>query len=349
MVKTRGNPSPTFIAMSHQFSCSLAIGLAVAPHSARLRNVPFSHPAEARTTAESAMSRASTAIDLTTLLLTAQSRLKATLGNQVTLELDVEPDLPRVGADAAKVEDLLLKLAKTLIRRAPARPSVLMLGLGLRELDAATLEGNRTARLLAPGTYLTLQLSSRLEVAPNGDTTPVDPDLSQIIPSLETQGAGLLVATGNSGTTVRMLFPAVAQQTGPVLSGAASWSPDSRRVLLADDDEAVRLIAARVLQLLKFEVTVAVDGEDALRQFQNSPGPFRAVMLDISMPNLDGIVAAREIRRICPAQPIVFISGDASDEVVRRLPGGVATGVIQEPFSAAGICSTLEHCVASPS
>lgn len=334
--------------MSHQFSFSLANGLAAAPRSANLPSASFGHLAEGRTTADPAMSTASPATDLTTLLITALGRLKASLGGQVTFELDVEPDLPRVGADAANVEDLLIEVASTLTRQTPAQATVLMLGLGLRELDAATLGDNRTARLLAPGSYLTLQLSVRPEHGPAGDSVSTDPDLGQIIPSLDAQGAGLLITTGPAGTTVRMIFPALAQETGPVVSGAAAWSPDSRRVLLADDDEAVRLIAARVLQLLKFEVTVAVDGEDALRVFENAPAPFRAVMLDIAMPNLDGIAAAREIRKICPAQPIVFISGDASDEVVRRLPAGLAMGVIQKPFSAAGIRSTLEQCVASP-
>jgi CheY-like chemotaxis protein len=131
-----------------------------------------------------------------------------------------------------------------------------------------------------------------------------------------------------------MLFPPLAKDAEPIPCGAAQWSPDSRRVLLADDDEAVRLIAARVLQLLKFEVTVAVDGEDALRVFESSPVPFRAVMLDIAMPNLDGISAAQEIRKICPTQPILF-----------RLPAGLTAGVIQKPFSAAGIRTTLEQCV----
>ncbi len=334
--------------MSHQLSFSLANGLAVAPRAASLTGVPFGRSAEVRTTAETAMSTASPATDLTTLLITALGRLKASLGGQVTFELDVEPDLPRVGADAANVEDVLIRTAIALTRRMPAQNTVLTLGLGLRELDAATLGENRSARILGPGSYLTLQLSCRSEAAAEIDAAPVEPDLDQVIPSLDAQGAGLLITTGPGGTTVRMLFPALTHETGPVVSGAATWSPDSRRVLLADDDEAVRLIAARVLQLLKFEVTVAVDGEDALRVFESAPAPFRAVMLDIAMPNLDGIAAAREIRKICPAQPIVFISGDASDEVVRRLPAGLAMGVIQKPFSAAGIRSTLEQCVASP-
>jgi CheY-like chemotaxis protein len=91
-----------------------------------------------------------------------------------------------------------------------------------------------------------------------------------------------------------------------------------------------------------------VDGEDALRVFGNSPAPLPAGMLATARPNLEGIAAAREIRKICPALPIVFISGDASGEVVRRLPAGLAMGVIPKPFSAAGIGSTLEQCVASP-
>ncbi len=288
------------------------------------------------------------ATDLTTLLIAALGRLKASLGGRVTFELEVEPELPRVGMEAATVEDILVQVASSLTRLCPDQPTVLTLGLGLREYDAAALGENLCGRILAPGTYLTLHVASRPDVPPPAPPITGRLDLAHALPGLEIHGAGLLVVPTASGLGVRMLFPPLTAEAEPLSGGASQWSPDSRRVLLADDDEAVRLIAARVLQLLKFEVTVAVDGEDALRAFENSPTPFRAVMLDIAMPNLDGISAAQEIRKICPVQPIVFISGDTSEEVARRLPAGLNAGVVQKPFSAAGIRATLEQCAAQP-
>jgi CheY-like chemotaxis protein len=329
--------------MSHHISLPLSNSLAVLPPTASLRSAAPVGSAAGQSVSH-LMPQSFHATDLTTLLIAALGRLKASLGGRVTFELDVEPELPRVGMEAATVEDILVKVAASLTRLTPDRPTVLTLGLGLREFDAAALADNRTARALAPGLYLTLQVSSRPEVQ-SSEAPVTSPDLAHALPGLEVHGAGLLVTPTPSGLAVRMLFPPLAKDAEPIPCGAAQWSPDSRRVLLADDDEAVRLIAARVLQLLKFEVTVAVDGEDALRVFESSPVPFRAVMLDIAMPNLDGISAAQEIRKICPTQPILFISGDASEEVVRRLPAGLTAGVIQKPFSAASIRTTLEQCV----
>jgi CheY-like chemotaxis protein len=284
--------------------------------------------------------------DLTALVISLLGRLKAALGERVTFELDIEPELPPAAVDPATLAELILFVAQSLVGSKVEQPTVLTLGLGLRNFDASTLAGNRTQCRLTPGRHLTFQLDCHLEPGSGVNEAPIAPTLMPALPSLELHGAGLLVTElPGRDLSVRILFPIANQLATTQAHSALLATPECRRVLLADDDEAVRLIAARVLQMLKFEVTVATDGEEALRLFEDATEPFRAVMLDIAMPNLDGISAAKEIRKLSPGQAIVFISGDSSEDVVRRLPSGLAAGVIQKPFSAAGIKTTLEQCV----
>lgn len=333
--------------MSHQISFALTPANSGARTADPFRAIRSESAPDALRPVQFAMPRTLQPADLTGLIIGLLGQLKASLGDQVSFELDLEPELPPVLIDAGMVGDLLVHTAQALVAPNPGQATVLTLGIGVRDFDATELAHCQTASALPAGRYVVVHLASRLEDRRPAAGRAAGLDLSQLLRHLELHGGGLLPASGSDAElAVRMIFPAGAPTVSPRPVPARASSPECRRVLLADDDEAVRMIAARVLQMLKFEVTVATDGEEALRLFEGSTEPFRAVMLDISMPNLDGISAAMEIRKISPAQAIVFISGDSSEDVARRLPEGLAAGVIQKPFSAAGIKTTLEQCVA---
>ncbi len=332
--------------MSHQISFALTPANSAPATSERFGSRLPEAALVSRHPGSHAMPRPLQPTDLTGLIIGQLGQLKASLGGQVTFELEFEPDLPPVAIEAAAVGELLTQAAHALAESTANQAIVLRIGLSVRDFDARALTGNRTQRTLAPGRYVVVHLASRTEAGdpPAGGTRV--PNLAHVLPSLERQGAGLLLAqTPGNSRAVRMIFPTFTPSESTRPDSTVAGAPECRRVLLADDDEAVRLIAARVLQMLKFEVTVATDGEEALRVFEASKEPFRAVMLDISMPNLDGISAAIEIRKLSPTQAIVFISGDAAEDVTSRLPAGLAARVIQKPFSAAGIKLTLERCV----
>lgn len=126
----------------------------------------------------------------------------------------------------------------------------------------------------------------------------------------------------------------------------AALRRDSNMILLADDDEALRTVTGRLLQLLKFNVVQAIDGVDAIESFQRAARTFRGVLLDITMPNLDGVSAAQRIRTLDPSLPIVFLTGGDVDEISRSLPAGLANAVVQKPFTVAGIRKVMDRCFA---
>jgi CheY-like chemotaxis protein len=78
-------------------------------------------------------------------------------------------------------------------------------------------------------------------------------------------------------------------------------------VLLVDDDEAVRRMAARALKG-RYDVVEAVDGRDGLGKFE--AGKFSVVLCDRTMPNMGGDETIREIKRISPNQPVIMLSGE---------------------------------------
>ena len=77
-------------------------------------------------------------------------------------------------------------------------------------------------------------------------------------------------------------------------------------VLLVDDERVARTVATRMLERLGFEVDATADGEEALEVFSRAPARYVGVLLDLTMPRMDGDACLREIRRIRPDVPVVL-------------------------------------------
>ena len=94
-------------------------------------------------------------------------------------------------------------------------------------------------------------------------------------------------------------------------------------VLVVDDEAAVRRLVARSLVALGFVVKEAENGMAALQQI-GAPGPLHLVISDIHMPVMDGLTLARELRRLRPQLPILFITG--------KEPPGLTGEILRKPF-----------------
>jgi CheY-like chemotaxis protein len=102
------------------------------------------------------------------------------------------------------------------------------------------------------------------------------------------------------------------------------------RVLVVDDDPAIRTFLAEFLEQQAFEVRIAQDGAGALALFRAEP--FDVVFVDFQMPGMSGLEVAAEVRQMHPHIPIALMSGTAktlnTDQVMRV---GI-TRVFQKPF-----------------
>ena len=148
------------------------------------------------------------------------------------------------------------------------------------------------------------------------------------------------------GTTVRVLLPSIqpSQQTIPfsedVKKEAMQLSGD---ILLADDEEIVLDVGRKMFEILGFTVHTAVNGQEAAGKVRKQDIDFVAVVLDISMPEMDGIEAMNVIRRINPALPVLLSSGYSEDAFsFTEEQGGKPDGFLSKPFQLSDIRSSLE-------
>lgn len=107
----------------------------------------------------------------------------------------------------------------------------------------------------------------------------------------------------------------------------------SGEVLVADDEPAVRTVTARALQRLGLTPTACENGESAVAAFTEDPARWRLVVLDLSMPGLDGVDALQAIRGTRPGMPVIISSGYSEAELASRILDRAGVAFLQKPFT----------------
>src|SRR5207302_1883101 len=110
-------------------------------------------------------------------------------------------------------------------------------------------------------------------------------------------------------------------------------SKNGRTILVGEDEMEVRGYLEMALKCLGYSVELAQDGDEVLSCLQSSRSDIAAVLLDVMMPNRDGIDTLREIRRIDPNLPVIIVSGASSTlNVVTAMKTG-ATDFLCKPVA----------------
>jgi CheY-like chemotaxis protein len=175
--------------------------------------------------------------------------------------------------------------------------------------------------------------------------------LAQVFGFAKQSGGGVRIDSQfGEGTTVKVFLPrathqqAEARQARPheerlELSGAA------RRVLLVDDDSAVRDVAASMLRELGCVVVEAGSGGAALDTLARDPAPFDLMVIDFAMPGMTGAEVAREAQLRRPGLPMIFITGYADLAAVQNLG---EDAIVQKPFRDDELVRRVRRLLGTP-
>jgi PAS domain S-box-containing protein len=139
--------------------------------------------------------------------------------------------------------------------------------------------------------------------------------------------------------------PEVAAEAAPEHGEAHAVLYPGCRVLLVDDNATNRLLVRAMLSDFDVAITEAADGLEAVRLA--SAAPFDVILMDLRMPGLDGVGAARRIRcedGLNAAAPIIAFSAD----VTEPQPPGLFDGAIAKPLTAASLINGIMRAVALP-
>ena len=153
------------------------------------------------------------------------------------------------------------------------------------------------------------------------------------------------------GTTFSVLIPAVTAHSDTLATdepvsyavSAASQraaAPPSQPlrngsgvVLVVDDEEAIGRLISSTLALAGFQPVHAGDGMSALEVFSATPTKFTAILLDLTMPRMDGVETLRELRRLSPDIPVLVMSGYSEHDMTSQFAGLHPSGFLQKPLN----------------
>ncbi|HSE45448.1 MAG TPA: response regulator [Gemmatimonadales bacterium] len=114
-----------------------------------------------------------------------------------------------------------------------------------------------------------------------------------------------------------------------------------------DDEEGLRRIAKRALELAGYRVTTAADGVQGLEAFQAHKQEIVLVVSDITMPNLDGVGLQRAIHQHGDQVPFLFISGLPPEDVLQA-SSGMVTDVLAKPWTVAELTERVRQILSRP-
>ncbi|MCF6100952.1 response regulator [Mesorhizobium muleiense] len=118
------------------------------------------------------------------------------------------------------------------------------------------------------------------------------------------------------------------------------------KLLIVEDDESVRTLAARALERAGHMIDIAADGAQGLALIRAARGGYDLVVSDIRMPEMDGIHMAKAAASLFPAMKILLMTGYADQRERAEELNGVIVDVVQKPFTLAEIRARVEQALA---
>lgn len=158
--------------------------------------------------------------------------------------------------------------------------------------------------------------------------------LATVYGILQQAGAHIRLSTApNRGTSFRLYFPKVEDAAVPVEGeNADEFYRGTERVLLAEDDRAVRVMAGRVLRQGGYEVVEAASGEEALR-LAGEPGfAVDLLITDVVMHGVSGPALAKKIVDTHPGVKVIYISGYMEEDARTSVLKDVGAAFLPKPF-----------------
>jgi len=165
----------------------------------------------------------------------------------------------------------------------------------------------------------------------------------------ESGGAITIASQVDQGTTVAVFLPIIEGHVEAEARSGAGGEPQLRggqeRILVVDDESAVRNVLALSLQHLGYDVEVAASGAEGLAKYKASESGFDLVILDMLMPHLSGSEVFFRLLERDPQVRVLLVSGFSSEEAVQSVLDGGGLGFLQKPFTIEELSSRVRTCL----
>ncbi len=302
--------------------------------------------------------------DLNKLVRETTQLLELSIGKLAQLELDLSPHSPVIEVDHAQMSQIMMNLVINASEALPAYGGIIRIRTGSTWLAADMLEQACIGQNLPAGQFAFLEVSDT-GCGMNEET------LAKIFDPFFTtkftgRGLGLAAVLGivrahngcffvesvpTEGSTFRMCLPlqsASVDSSHSLPCPAPRLSEEQRqslRILLVDDEPEIRTVTAEVLALEGFSVETASDGIEAVERFHRRPDTYDLVILDLTMPGLDGVGALKQMRNLRGDIRVLLMSGYSDRESALGDLLNDSTLFLRKPFARENLMERINQVV----
>jgi len=299
-------------------------------------------------------------VNLNRLVLEMTQLLTVSISKQAVVRYDLAPELPHISADPTQMQQLVMNLVTNASEAIGEGTSGLItLRTGVQTVDESYTNGLVPTLPLAAGTYVTLEVSD----TGCGMTHEV---LERIFDPFFTtkftgRGLGLSAMLGilrghhgslkvysepGRGSVFRLFLPSTTPEQNAAAPAplALEWQGHGL-LLLVDDEPSARDVARRMAEHLGFHVLEAADGSEALAIFELRHSELSLVLMDLTMPHMNGGQAFLRMRDVNPKVPVVLTSGYSEQDVLAEFLGRGLAGFLPKPYQGSQFMAVLRRAM----
>lgn len=300
--------------------------------------------------------------DLNHMVQETTHLLQVSIPKKTSLRFRLAPGVLSIEADAAQIHQVVMNLVTNASDAIGESEGTISVATQVESHPQGEIPAASPGQTLPAGTYAVLEVSdSGCGMEPEVLGRIFDPfystkasgrglGLSAMLGILRAHKAGVRIQSQvGRGSTFSIYFPlASSDPVNPVQREAKMGTHFAGEALIVDDEPMVLDFTSQAMTLLGFKTTPARDGQEAVEIFSREPNRFDLVLLDLTMPRMDGREALREIRRVRPDVPIILSSGYSDQELLTDLAAHERLLFLQKPYQLKNLKETLQNLLRQP-
>lgn len=300
-------------------------------------------------------------LDLASLLRQTERLLRPIIGEDIHVEMRLDPQTGCVEADPAQLEQVILNLALN-ARDAMPRGGVLSLECCNIVVDAAMA---RQHPGLLPGSYVRLWVADTGQgMSPEVMTRIFEPFFTtketgkgsglglSTVYGVVKQSGGCITVTSEPGrgAAFGVYLPAARELRERLPSPTLRSEPcgGNESILLVEDEPVVSRLTCDLLEEAGYRILCSPSGEDALRLLETHSGPIDLLITDVVMPEMSGPELAGRVRKSRPQTRVLYMSGYTDDEILCRKGLPERSSYIQKPYTPLELVRKVRETLDAP-
>ncbi len=305
-------------------------------------------------------------VDLNDLVRQTEGLIRAAIPKTVSLELELTSQSALIEADSDQVKQVIMNILSNAAEAMEQQTGVITLKTAAQHCDEQCLSLSRIHEKPPAGRFVCLEVSDTgrgmdeqglqrlFEPFYSTKFTGRGLGMSAVLGIMSTHNGAIFVdSTQGKGTLIRVMFPACEEKSTDVGlmadEVALSAGPAARKgmVLIVDDEEDIREVCSVFVEHLGFGAIIASDGIEAIDLFRKHGSEIVCVLLDLTMPRLDGVGTYKQMTGIRKDIPVILSSGFSELDISKRFTTMGLAGFIQKPYTLHELKDKITHVLRS--